>query len=196
MKKALLSTLVILTLHSSLHAQLTKSSWIIGGSLGFSSSTTPASYGNFNYTVVSIAPKAGYFLIDRLAAGLTVNTSFTHSHYDNMIYYPSTYHSNQYGVGPFVRYYFLPAQKPANILLEISDQYTWISASQQANSHLNSYGFAAGPAFFLNPSVALECTLGYTWNKGGGSPNAPFDSHAFKTAIGLQVYLAGKKRKA
>ena len=195
MKKALLSTLVALILHSTLHAQLTKSSWMIGGSLGFSSQTTPNPIGNYNYTLISIAPKAGYFLIDRLAAGLTLNTSFSTSHYDNTAINPNTYHDNVYGVGPFVRYYFLPAQKMANILLEVSDQYNWISVTQEANSHLNSYGFAAGPAFFLNPSVALECTLGYTWNKGGGSVNAQLDSHAFKTAIGLQVYLAGKKRK-
>jgi hypothetical protein len=195
MKKLLLSTLVTVILHCSLHAQLTKASWMIGGSLGFSSSTTPAPYGNYNYTLVSIAPKAGYFLIDRLAAGLTVNTSFSHSHYDNTVINPSTFHDEIYGVGPFVRYYFLPAQKMANILLEVSDQYNWISVSQEANSHQNSYGFAAGPAIFLNPSVALECTLGYTWNKGGGSASAPLESHVFKTAIGLQVYLAGKKHK-
>jgi hypothetical protein len=195
MKKTLLSTLVVLTLHFSLHAQLSKGSWLVGGSVGFTSSTTNEPYEQYTATSISIAPKAGYFLIDRLAAGLTLGTSFNHQHYDNSNIIPNSYTDNIYGVGPFLRYYFLPAQKPANILLEVGDQYEWISATGlNATPHLNSFGFAAGPAFFLNPSVALECTIGYTWNNGGGE-SAPPTTHVFKTAIGLQVHLPGKARK-
>jgi len=193
MKKLLLLTLVILSLHFSLHAQLEKGSWMVGGSLGLSSSTTPTYYGNNTITQISISPKAGYFLIDRLAAGLSINSTFDHNHYPNSS--PSSYNDNLYGIGPFARYYFLPTQKPANILVEVSDQYSWITYTGQSG-HLreNTYGFAAGPAFFLNPSVSLECTLGYAWTKTSGY-NPEQNSHTFRTAIGLQIYLPAKHHK-
>jgi hypothetical protein len=196
MKRILLSTLVILSLYFSANAQLEKGSWMVGGSLGVSSTTTPEYQGNYTTTQVSISPRAGYFFIDRLTAGLSINSSFSHSHYGGSSANPNTYNDNAYGVGPFVRYYFLPTQKPANILLELSDQYSWLSYSGLPNTEReNSYGFAAGPAFFLSPSVALECTLGYTWNKTINY-NPQQNSHVFRTAIGLQVYLGGKHHKA
>src|SRR6202012_708777 len=75
MKRILLSTLVILSLYFSAHAQLAKGSWMVGGSLGLSSTTTPQYQGNYTTTQVIVSPKAGYFFIDRLTAGLSINSS-------------------------------------------------------------------------------------------------------------------------
>ena len=190
MKKVLLLTTITLALHFSLSAQLAKNSWMIGGSLGFSSNA----YKGTTVNQYAITPKAGYFLIDRLAAGIGLNVSLIHQSYSYPNYPFPSYHQNVYGVGPFVRYYFLPTQKPVNVLLEVSDQYNRVTQSATPSGHTNTFGFAAGPTFFLTPSVGLEWTIGYAWNRGAG-PQGYGDSQTFKTTIGLQVYLTGKHRK-
>ena len=65
MKKVILLTTITLALHFSLHAQIGKDSWMLGGSIGVSSNAY--NYGTF--TQYTFAPRAGYFVIDRLAAG-------------------------------------------------------------------------------------------------------------------------------
>jgi hypothetical protein len=194
MKKFTLLALIALTVSFSTHAQLTKKSWLAGGSLGVSASSDGYLGTDISYSTYSIAPKAGYFFIDHLAAGILLNTTFSHYHYADQ-YQDQNQNSHSLGFGPFVRYYFLPVAKPVNILLEVYDQYTINGNNGSANSHTNSYGFAAGPTFFLNPSVALECTFGYAWTKPTAQ-TVSLANHVFKTAIGFQVYLPGKNHKS
>ena len=195
MKKLTLLALIALTAHTTLRAQLTKQSWMVGGSIAFTSATNTQTFGGVTSTLFSITPKAGYFIIDRLAAGVSVAAAFSHYHYNSQPN-PQTFNSSIYGIGPFVRYYFLPTQKPTNILVEVYDLYSTNTATGNSNTHTNEYGFAAGPAFFLSPSVALELTLGYYWDKGPTAyPTTP-TTHTFKTALGFQVYLPGKHHKA
>jgi hypothetical protein len=189
MRKELTFLVITVTLHFSLRAQLSRNSWMIGGSLGFTSTSESGE----TITQFNIIPRAGYFFMDRLAAGLGVHATFDQTH----VPYVSSlenYNDKDYGLGPFVRYYFLPVQKAVNVVMEVSDEYSWITAPYQLSAHSNTFGFAAGPTFFLTPSVALEWTVGYAWSRGGGSA-VPTDAQTFNTTIGLQVYLRGKYRK-
>jgi hypothetical protein len=145
-----------------------------------------------------MTPKAGYFVIDRLAAGIGASIGLSHTKYQRSGG-DDAYKQNSYGIGPFVRYYFLPVQKAGNAFLEVNDQYSTTKNTvvnySTATNHTNAFSIAAGPVIFLSPTVGLEWSLGYEWDHNTGNPNPP-PTRTFKTAIGFQVYLAGKRRKA
>jgi hypothetical protein len=55
----------------------------------------------------------------------------------------------------------------------------------------NGFGFAAGPAIFLNKHTALEFTLGYNSIKIKDDPDR---SNTFTVGVGFQVHLLGSKK--
>ena len=56
------------------HAQLTKSSWLVGGSASFESTKYTGDDDNTT-TLVQVMPGAGYFFMDKLAVGLRSSVS-------------------------------------------------------------------------------------------------------------------------
>lgn len=162
------------------NAQLTQGSFLAGGSLSFSSEKY--SDGGTSKNTLMIAPDAGYFFIDKLAGGL--KTSFTSYKADGDSY-------TNFAAGPFARYYFLPAEKKANVLLEGSfllgsEKYDGFDAEGKTQ-----IGVAAGPAFFLNPFVAVEALLGWQSVKHKDDAGR---YNSFGLSIGFQVHLNGKKK--
>ena len=67
MKKVLLAAIVLMSAQAGF-SQISKGQWLVGGTAGFASEKT----GDFKTTTVNISPDAGYFFVDRLAAGLRV----------------------------------------------------------------------------------------------------------------------------
>jgi hypothetical protein len=58
---------------------------------------------------------------------------------------------------------------------------------------LTTYGFKAGPAFFLNPHVALEITAGYQSMKTKGD-NSNYTITDFMIGAGFQIHLEPSKK--
>ena len=112
------------------------------------------------------------------------------------------------GVSPFIRYYLLPASKKVNLLAEASFSYLsqkTVSESMQVTgdpndttpdqamqsksttkNKLSNWGIVAGPAFFLNPKVSLELTVGYTFGKDGEND---VKNNGVVAGIGFQIHL-------
>ncbi|MBE7171544.1 MAG: outer membrane beta-barrel protein [Williamsia sp.] len=203
MKRVLLPAILGLLMTTSF-AQTAKHSWIAGGTALFSSksySTTVWATGDsavgLRSTHVNFSPDLGYFISDKFVAGIkllyAVNTSKLLHTRD-----PKRSQYTDYGVGPFVRYYFLPQKKKFNFLVDGSYQVgvergkviIYVDG-QPAFSRLEKYSghvfsIAGGPVVNLNSSVGFELFFGYTRSKykSYGSNNK-----ILMGGLGFQVYL-------
>ena len=175
---------IILFYTSLSYSQITKNNWLVGGSGNFKTTKTEKlSDGTKPYddrTIFSISPNIGYFFYDKLAGGISL--SYT---YDNI------FEDYQYfGVGPFVRYYFLNSEKRINIFLQGNYNYyeggsKTVDGNDNGKFHNNGYGFKAGSAIFLNSSVAVELSLDYISNK----LNSTLREETFMIGVGFQIHL-------
>jgi hypothetical protein len=132
MKK--IAVILLFILPCSLHAQLKKGQWMIGGLADFSHSS--ADEGNVFYSHESkvtnyrLMPGAGYFFKDKFCGGIRINVSSVKSEEDNAGNNPAyIYISSRdltvsgVGLSPFLRYYFLPVTKKVNVFVDGSYTY-------------------------------------------------------------------------
>jgi hypothetical protein len=180
MKRSCLLILV-LCLATTLTAQVTKGNFLAGGSLSFQSIKYTES--EFGSTIFKLMPTAGYFFIDRVAAGLKVSFAHQSNHDDDY---------RDLLAGPFARYYFLPVTKSTNIFLEGhfmagSEKYNDFDASDKTQ-----FGFSAGPVFFLNPHIGVETAVNWSSLKYGDSEGR---FNVFGISVGFQVHLNCKREK-
>jgi hypothetical protein len=200
-------------------AQLQKGQWMLGGNASFSNTTSNASTPVFNQhskqTSYTIFPSAGYFFIDRLAAGLRVNATNVKSKteansFGNPFFSSSSAElkASGLGVGAFVRYYLLTPKNKFNIFAEAAfshnkqksrstEQQVFLpqggggvptSSMSYAESEYktNDYSFAAGPVLFISPRVSFELTVGYT--SGKVTKQSQF-THQISVGTGFYVFL-------
>lgn len=172
--------------------QINKSQWLIGGNGSFSSykPSYPGSYKNNNF---QINADLGYFIINKLAAGLRIG--YFHNHETGYSstgdYFNQT--GRQINLAPFIRYYFLPKDKKYNLLADASYYNGWSKDKNlggYSKGTSKGYTFSAGPAWFINPHTALELTLNYTHD------NTYYTSSTFKINIGFQIHLDNLKNKS
>lgn len=163
-------------------AQLNKGQWLVGGSVAFESKKYTGD-SRSESTVFQFMPNAGYFFMDKLAGGMKISFSYTSIDGDSY---------RDFLLGPFARYYFLSADKPTNIFL---DGHFLFGSEKYENFDPESktrFGVAAGPAFFLNPHVALEAALYWQSVKHEGDEGR---YNSFGVSVGLQVHLSKKTKR-
>lgn len=156
------------------NAQITKGNWMVGGTGYFSNTEVNDENGNElgETFAIGLFPNVGYFLLDNFGTGLIGQFNYGKTKNNDTS-------SSSFGIGPFVRYYFLKSDKQINILADTSYVY------HNSNSNGGVYNFKAGPVFYFNSSVGLEVTLGYTSTKFSGE----FQSNDFRIGIGFQIHL-------
>ena len=152
---------------------------MVGGYANFSTYRLVTSNNSHTEAYLTINPLIGYFVSDKISLGAELFYSFS---------FKTSYISNSasnYGIGPFVRYYFLNKEKDVNILLQGSGGYNFATSSDQSTkSSTISYSLLGGPVIFFNSSVGIEFLLGY---KGYTASNTKVNS--FNVNIGIQVHL-------
>jgi outer membrane protein W len=199
--KRLLLLLVLSVFSTSIFAQLNKGQWLVGGNAGFyyitQNYSQPSNFQEDKHTSVQIAPAAGYFIFDRLAVGLRTIVNFSHfSSRDSVFTSSQTNASNAttYSISPFIRYYFLPKANKVNLFVDVSYLYSFTKSKYWYNDvyngsskeHWYSYAIAAGPAFFINPKIAVELTAGYTFK----NEKIAFEKvNTLMLSAGFQIYL-------
>jgi len=164
-------------------SQIRKDQWLIGGNGMFTYSKSK----ELTLSSWQLTPGAGYFFIDKLAAGL--RGGFTSDKYDWGV---DKFRFATITIGPFLRYYFLPLQQKVNLFADASFGYSWskdkhFDPDSHWNYHFYSTTFMFGPAIFLNEHTALEITAGYNYLSRG-----PVDStitHRLQVGVGLQIHL-------
>ena len=169
------------------NAQITKGNWMVGGNLKYSKSKTEFTSNNNTQTQegsgLNLTSNIGYFPIDKFAVGITPYFSFNNPEGSNK--------SIGYGVGPFVRYYFLKTENRINEFSHVEYQYGNGYSDGKKTSNNNSFNFKAGPSIFFNSSVALEFTLeyqlsDYDYLSGSGSQ---YKFTNFNIGVGFQIHL-------
>ncbi len=168
--------ITILLVATSANAQITKGNWMVGGSGSFYSEDYKNEQFKYKNTVFGLRPNIGYFLINRLALGVSPVITFTKTDVSG------TSPVTSYGAGIFTRYYILNPEKKINILTHVGYSLSKSSNSDGTSTILDLRG---GPAFFINNSVALEMTLNYQ----ASQLNSTTTVDVLSFALGLQIHL-------
>jgi hypothetical protein len=178
MRKQLLISLLSLFTTLTLFAQgnINKGNVMLGGRVSFTSTSVSGFRGSS--TEFEATPNVGYFFADRFAGGMELG-------------YSSNDDASTFIFSPYLRYYFLPATKKVNILAQGSFGFGSIKPDGFSSTSVNQYSFAAGPAIFLTPSVALEFVVGYASLGAGGGGNR---LNTVALAAGFQVHLGGNRK--
>ena len=166
-------------------SQITKGNWLIGGDINFSRTKLTNDLGGYTETDIDAMGNVGYFFIDKLAAGIRPNLFFSKTKYNN------SSGSTRSEIGPFFRCYFLPKDQRVNLFLDGSYTYGW---SRVKNNNIttnkvssNNFSIMGGPTFFLNSSVAVELSMGYSTTKFNDAIHSK--RNIITSGVGLQFYL-------
>lgn len=143
-------------------AQTEKGNVLIGGTAGFDYSKE----GELKTTTFSLAPMAGFFVVDNLAVGGGVGLALTSTKFDG-----EDFNSTAIALQPMVRYYFGGS---GNTRPFGAADFRWASVKVGDNDSESGVGFGIGVGidFFLNSRVAIEGIVGYNSFKFSESDDA------------------------
>jgi hypothetical protein len=167
MKKLVFLLLVVAALDAS--AQTDKGNIMVGGQLGLSTNKDGSDF-RFN-------PQFGVFVANNFALGGEMSFDFSKS---------GTIRNNEFGIGPFARYYFGKGQtKP--FLITSADYVlveTKVNNAESTSSGWNML-FGAGFAAFLNRQIAVEGIAGYRYANYSNTEG----SGGLNISLGFQLYF-------
>lgn len=167
MRKLLLVLLTIVTLNA--YAQTDKGTIMAGGQISFSTTKNASNF--------KLNPNFGYFVGDNLALGGNLNFDFAKQ---------GTVSANEFGIGPFVRYYFGKSDAKPFVVFN-GDYLTQTIKTSTDKISTSGYGFLLGLGFaaFLNRNVAVEGIAGYNYKDYTNVEGAG----GFSLSLGFQLYF-------
>ena len=176
-KKVKIIPATLLLISISATSQITKGNFMVGGSGYFNNSNAKNSEGAQiqSGSQIILQPNIGYFIYDRFVTGLTTRFGYSKTN--------GSKSSFGFGLGPFVRYYFLKTDKNINFLLEANYNYGKDFNTPDFNT---TYGFKIGPVIYFNSSVGLELLAKY---ENSFISSAAFTVNSFQIGLGLQIHL-------
>jgi hypothetical protein len=197
MQKNVLLPLLFFLITFSAQAQLAAGNLLLGGSGQFGISTSTQNHGEeitYQNTSFGLSPQVGYFLSDRVAAGLSFGfNSYRQRSQGSQSIFQN--HNNHFSIGPFVRAYQMVSEK-AGFFGQVSGTYgvgryrnrrestTW--EERQTASSLGAY-FQPGFTYFIHQNLGAEFTfgsIGYSKNQ-----NNMLAQNEKRTAKGLRADL-------
>jgi hypothetical protein len=182
MKKAIVLLIAIL-ITTSIHAQIDKGYWLLGGSASYSQHKYNLHNGKLTQSVFT--PRVAYFVIDNLAAGLLIDYEINTSYMEGQV---SSSKTTQLKAGPFIRYYLLKNKSHLNVFAEGNVSFGKINQKGFDAADIFQFMFAAGPVVYFNSSVALELSIGYRSSEIKFSPvSTKIESILF--SVGFNVHL-------
>jgi hypothetical protein len=168
MMKKILTLLIIITALGA-QAQTDKGNIMVGGQLALSTNKDGSDF-RFN-------PQFGYFVAKNFAVGGEMNFDFSKS---------GTIRVNEFGVGPFARYYFGKSQtKP--FLVTSADYISTTTKFNNQKSSSTGWSLLAGAGFaaFLNRTVAVEGIVGYRYANYSNTEG----TGGLNLSLGFQLYF-------
>jgi hypothetical protein len=178
--------IVFIMFSSATYSQITKGNWLVGGNANFSyikaSSTAAVRYKQTNF---QISPSVGHFVKDKFAVGLRPSVIYGSNNVGN------SNTNTIVSIGPFMRYYFLPAETNFNLFTEGNYAYGSIyGKGQTISQRLNTFSISGGPVLYFNSSVGLEFTIGYSSTK---VVNFTGRNNELRFGLGFQIHLEKDK---
>lgn len=195
MMKQLLVACSIIFISLNVTAQLTKKTWLFGGSGSYYSYNekyiAPSVSFTGKYASLDLTASVGYFFVDKFTAGLRPYLSI----YKGNSSGGATPYDFKLAAGPFIRYYFLKKDKQFNLLADASYQFG-INQSKTGSEHpkgkFNIFSIMAGAEVFFNSAVGIEILLGYK-NQIASFENTPSAYTSKRSgllaSIGFQFHL-------
>lgn len=167
------------------HAQISKGNVMVGADIS-----------NFDYRLndpktfmMTIDPKAAWFIQDHLAIGAYINFQ--------LLTAKGAGTSIDYGAGALGRYYIVDPSisviRHASFFLEGTVGIEGVNPAHGDNTNGLGLGFGPGIAYFVTQNIGLEALLKYKGIIGFGSSVTSSD---LVLGFGFQIYLPGKKLKA
>lgn len=163
------------------------------GGFGFSThkyksgSTTETEYKTTSWNLL---PKAGYFIINNLEAGLELMVS---GYMNKDVSDGDKDGESQFGIGPFVRYYY-PLKKiyPFAEIEAMFGSYkeTWIE--DEYKEGLVMFGGGIGVALPLGDKITIDALAGYShvsWNEKDSGDGDSYISGGFGLRLGISIFL-------
>jgi hypothetical protein len=167
MKKLLM--FVFLGSFFAVNAQIEKGTVMVGGNLGLKTGE-----GNSEF---SLNPNIGFFVANNFAIG-------GHANYSSREL--GTTKVNEFGIGPFARYYFgVTSTKPFLVTEFDFLSNTTKVGDQKISTSGTGFLFGMGFAAFINETVAVEGVTGYNYAKYKNADGAG----GFAMRFGFQIYL-------
>lgn len=169
-------------------AQLDKKTWLVGGNFSFSASQSTAT-DNIRTNLFQIGPNVGYFLWDKLAAGIKLDITLQRDGYPTTGAGTGHLLYNHFLYGLFTRYYLLNKEKQVNLFVEGNYAFGSNKASGYypiSDAKISKYSFFAGPVIYLNSNIGVEMVVGY-FNYRDAKAGTTISG--FQTNIGLQIHL-------
>ena len=184
MKKTILLIITASFIFCNANSQITKGNWLVGGNATFSSQTEKINSIATDVISSSIvaSPNIGYFIFDKFAGGARISVN-----YNQIKYNGSSARSTNFGIGPFLRYYFLKPDARVNVFAESAYQYITITNNSTTSTSEKDhfFAFSAGPVIYFNSTVGIEFTAGYQLYNGSNSTN----TRTVSFNIGFQIHL-------
>ena len=194
--KQLQMLVAVLIFTFNTYGQLTKSTWLLGGSGSMYSYNEDYTAQSVNvtakYTSIDLSSSIGYFFFDKFSGGLRPYFSS----YKGESSGGGTTNSYRLAIGPFVRYYFLDADKPFNILSDVSYQIGLnkdLGALGQKGK-FNTFSILGGTEVFFNSTAGLEILIGYRNQVASLNSSSGYNSKkkGFQASIGFTLHLEKK----
>lgn len=187
MKTLTLFFFIVFTTLCTVNAQITKGNWMVGGSAYFGSSSAESSGNGFSSSAkgsgLNISPNLGYFIKDKFVIGAIPSFDFSNPEGDNN-------NSTSFGIGPFVRYYFLKPENKINLLAQLRYGFSKGSNQGGASSQNTGYGIKVGTVIYFNSSVGLEFALDYSYSKNKSNNSDSISTFKnLNLGIGFQIHL-------
>ncbi len=164
MKKVLLTAALVAVFGFAANAQTDQGGWLVGASSNLGFNSFKANSDADAVSTFNLNARAGYFLMDNLAAGLNINY-FKFSEADDA----------DTAFGPFARYYF-------NGTFYAGAGIDFASSGGVSGSWIN---LEAGYPLFIVDNVAVEPNLSYSL--GGGDLYE--DASRFGINVGFFLYF-------
>lgn len=194
MKKKIFLFFTLLFSYFFPQAQISKNTWLVGGSGSFRSYKESRYNSGNEYTVgftdIQLSTTIGYFPIEKFALGLSPSFSY---HFGKSPSGSKEFSPTRFMIGPFLRYYFLNIEKGYNVLIDTRYQLGIAKSPYGPNDQGNTSNFSimGGAEIFFNSSVGMEILLGYNRKKEklGGWLDTENIQKGFQTSIGFQFHL-------
>lgn len=163
-----------------LHAQTKKGTLMLGGSAGLDYRFNKVEKAFY----IDMSPDIGFFAADNIAIGARFRLGY---------FTAEDYYMFNYGIQPFIRYYFLKREKTAFFVpldFGIVGAYMKSKVSDHHDSYYSLGGdIGFGFVYFLNRSIGLETILNYEFYK---YEDEPLESN-LSLRVGFQIFFSRKK---
>ncbi|WMJ74659.1 outer membrane beta-barrel protein [Cytophagaceae bacterium ABcell3] len=173
MKKLFLVLAAIFLVSLESFSQIGQGQWMLGGSLSLNGRNSSAEMdGTNSYFNAGLSARAGYFVSDNIAIGMSPGYSFLRSASDDLIAWDGYMESNVYtrhlyNASPFIRVYKQLFNSRAYLFGQGSLDFFHMRSSSgrdQTSSRTiaNSIGASIAPGvnFFVHDKIALEVLFG------------------------------------